>query len=317
MRVVARDLLYFLDEQIAEASNRFAKTAYQNVKKIIASQPSDFLVVSTRADGTPRRDPILSTLSLTSHMTEKLYVFAEQLATGQITVDTDKRARAEFFEEASKFLGVGPKLAATLFELGARNTSDLRKPQFIKHLPDQVQTQLKYGVPELIPYEAIQKLSKILESNSDPQARPTIVGSFRRKKPLLKDLDILLCAPTSDTSALLKYHQYLSDEFGDVPLLTRGKKKLSLLIPTGKKKKYMKADVFLTSPDSYFTQLFYSTGSKDFNIRVRKHAARQGLMVNQYGIWRGEEKLNSPSDDERRLCEIIGVEYLEPQDRVG
>lgn len=318
-KIHSGDLLYFLDEQIASASNRFAKSAYQKAKATIKAQGSDFPVLT----GT-KRNPILASLPLTEHMIAKLYEFAERLAAGEVEIDQASHMRADFISKASGFLGIGEKLATTLFDAGAHSVGDLSKPKFCKLLPKQVQIQLQYGAPSMIPYQEIEAIASVLQSfpakfargaGVCPQYPPAIVGSFRRRKPLLKDLDILICA-TSGTRALAAYHDYLSSKFGEVPLLTRGPKKMSVLVLLGAKK-YIKADVFFTTPDTYYSHLFYATGSKEFNIRVRKQAARLGLMLNQYGIWKDGVKLNSPADDEAALCAMLGVEYLAPPDRLG
>jgi DNA polymerase (family 10) len=44
-------------------------------------------------------------------------------------------------------------------------------------------------------------------------------------------------------------------------------------------------DVFLVPEESYPFALFHYTGSKTFNIRTRSYVKRNGMLLNQYGLY--------------------------------
>jgi len=61
------------------------------------------------------------------------------------------------------------------------------------------------------------------------------------------------------------------------------------------------------------TALFYFTGPKDFNIKVRTIALRRGLKINEYGVFRGEEKLAGKTEEE--IFDLLEMKYLDPKER--
>lgn len=56
------------------------------------------------------------------------------------------------------------------------------------------------------------------------------------------------------------------------------------------------------------------TGPKEFNRWIRIQAAQKGMKLTQHGLYKGEIALLE-SFDERRIFDILGLEYLGPQER--
>jgi DNA polymerase (family 10) len=59
--------------------------------------------------------------------------------------------------------------------------------------------------------------------------------------------------------------------------------------------------------------MLYSTGSKENNIRMRAKAKSQGLLLNQYGLFKKGEKINLKT--EKDYYDYLGMKYLEPHER--
>ncbi len=87
--------------------------------------------------------------------------------------------------------------------------------------------------------------------------------------------------------------------------------------------KYYAVDLFLATQEEKPYALFHYTGGKDYNIRVRAHAKRNGYVLNQYGVFCASTSTNkkrAPGSKgirtERELIEFLGVTYRTPRNRV-
>ena len=61
--------------------------------------------------------------------------------------------------------------------------------------------------------------------------------------------------------------------------------------------------------------MLHHTGSKTFNIKIRVHAKKMGLKLNQYGIFKSNKKISKKFKSERDILSYIGVKYLTPKER--
>ena len=77
-------------------------------------------------------------------------------------------------------------------------------------------------------------------------------------------------------------------------------------------------DLMLTPRAEYPYALLYFTGSKAFNIRVRRAALEKGLSLNEYGLTllKGSLKRLPRIESEHQLLEYLIGEYVEPKDRI-
>ena len=116
------------------------------------------------------------------------------------------------------------------------------------------------------------------------------------------------------------------EEVKDIDLLLITKKKLDLEIPNsvlkldGKYhkqfylKKYKKnLDIFITHPKYKIFALFHYQSPRRYVIRVRKQAKRLGYKLNQYGLFRGKERVYIKS--ERHLVKKLGLHWRKLNDR--
>jgi hypothetical protein len=70
----------------------------------------------------------------------------------------------------------------------------------------------------------------------------------------------------------------------------------------------LQADLRFVASRSYGAALHYFTGSKDHNIAIRNMGVKAGLKVNEYGVFRGEERCWRTEADVYRL---FGMDYIE------
>jgi DNA polymerase (family 10) len=80
----------------------------------------------------------------------------------------------------------------------------------------------------------------------------------------------------------------------------------------------MQVDLWIVPSESWGSALNYATGSKNHNVHLRMLAGQNGMTVNEYGIFRlcgdvAGDKLGGA--DEHDLYRLLGIPYVEPQDR--
>ncbi|RQT58639.1 DNA polymerase/3'-5' exonuclease PolX [Burkholderia cepacia] len=106
-------------------------------------------------------------------------------------------------------------------------------------------------------------------------------GSFRRRRETVGDLDILVTArdPQAVADAFVGY--------GEVArVLAHGKTKSSVVLASG-----LQVDLRVVDADAFGAALVYFTGSKAHNIALRRIAQAGGLKINEYGVFRGDERI--------------------------
>jgi len=284
------ELQAILYEERAGVSNRYAKAAYDRVIKILGAETGQ---VSRKR---------IAELPLTGHMKEKLTRFLDE----KRRPDPEKVLRLEL----STILGLGEKKIDELIAAGLTNTKHLSQARWSGLLNADTLAIIRHKPLRQIPHEEIRKIQKVLEWNG-----AQLVGSFRRQKSFSRDIDVLVMS--ADKDALKQYAEHLAKYF-ETTTYAVGDDKMSVIIEVGPATKdrgisrVFKLDAFRCTPDEYWTHLLYSTGSKEFNVRMRARAKRMGLLLNQRGLFRDGQKINSPDDDERALFAMVDMEYVEP-----
>lgn len=253
-------------------------------------------------------DKKIDALDLTPHMKDKLKKMLKQkppaIKPAQLKKDLDK------------LLGIGEKKANELIELGLKNINQLHQKKWFNLLHKDTQLMLQHKPLRKIPHNDIKKIEKKLTGFTLHNSHVVITGSYRRKKPFSKDIDVLLRAEKEEH--LDDYINYLKKKFNnEVYLYSKGSDRISLIIKPFKNEevKY-KVDIFRASPETYYTNLLYSTGPKEFNIKMRLKAKRAGLLLNQNGFYKNGEKINKNTDDEVKLFSIVKMEYVAPENRI-
>jgi DNA polymerase/3'-5' exonuclease PolX len=76
-------------------------------------------------------------------------------------------------------------------------------------------------------------------------------------------------------------------------------------------------DIRFVDYASYYAALMYFTGSKHFNIAVRRRALEMGYSLNEYGLHEAddESKTPIPVESEKKIFDLLGIDYVAPTDR--
>jgi DNA polymerase (family 10) len=128
-----------------------------------------------------------------------------------------------------------------------------------------------------------------------------IAGSFRRARETVGDLDILVA--TRDAAAVMqRFVQY--EEVREV--LAAGEARGSVVLKCG-----LQVDLRLIEPPAWGAALLYFTGSKAHNIALRKLAQEAGLKLNEYGLFRGRQRIAGGSEEE--VYAALGLDWIPPE----
>lgn len=132
-----------------------------------------------------------------------------------------------------------------------------------------------------------------------------IVGSYRRKKSTVKDIDVIVECEKSEFSKVL---ERLEQDPNYKHTVTGN----DIIRGTYQGFDF---DVSRVVPGEWATYLLYRTGSASFNIAIRSLAKKKGLSLNEHGLFNRETGEQIPTPTEESVFEALGIDYVEPQNR--
>ena len=141
-------------------------------------------------------------------------------------------------------------------------------------------------------------LCKSLEASAE---RVAYGGSLRRMKEIVHDIDIL--AASTDVENTMK--TFLNLPFIEA-VLAQGPTKASVRVQDD-----LQVDLRVVELKSWGAAMHYFTGSKAHNIRMRERAIRQGLKLNEYGLFDANDKYVVGAQEEE-IFEKLGLPYIPP-----
>jgi len=219
--------------------------------------------------------------------------------------------------ELLKIQGLGPKSIALLYEHhGVKSVDDLERicqAQQLRKLP-RMGAKLEEKVLRSI--EAYRKsagrfllsfASRIAEELSgEMRALPGIerieaAGSLRRGRETVGDLDLLVTGPGAGQAMdLLVKHPKTQEVLG------LGENKASVLFGLER----MQVDLRALAHESFGAALQYFTGSKEHNVVLRTRAIRQGLTLNEYGLFTIENNERVAGESEEEIYQKLGFPWI-------
>ena len=132
-----------------------------------------------------------------------------------------------------------------------------------------------------------------------------IVGSIRRRRPVVNDIDIVL---VPRDRAMLDYVLMSLSKNG---LMTMSGPKISRLTM-----ERIPLDIYYATEETWATLLLIRTGSRGSNIRLAAAAKDKGwrLAASGDGLF-NEDDVRIAGDTEQSIFEALGLRYLEPWER--
>ena len=128
--------------------------------------------------------------------------------------------------------------------------------------------------------------------------RVEVAGSYRRAKEVMKDLDLVIS--TADPAAVV---EHICSWPRSAEVVARGESKTSLRCPGG-----LGVDFRIVEDSQFPFALCHFTGSKEHNTEMRARAKKQGLKLNEYGLFRGDELAECGSEEE--IHRALGLDFI-------
>ena len=211
---------------------------------------------------------------------------------------------------------IGPKTIAKLHdELGISSIADLEEAAKLHNLETlpglgtKVEENILKGIAQYRRYKGRVLLSEALPraelivtelKKLDAVDKIIIAGSLRRMRETIGDIDILVVS---------KRPQVVMDAFtnldGVEDIVAKGNTKSSIIL------KGIDVDLRVVAETAFGAAAHYFTGSKHHNIRIRELGMKQGLKINEYGIFRGDERIGG--EDEADVFASVGLAYIPPE----
>lgn len=244
---------------------------------------------------------------------------AEYLETGDLAYYRDLRADLPIDIEAlTRVEGVGPTTAKRLYQdLGVQTLEDLEraaregKIAELEGFGETSQQNILDHIERAKAGEARMLLGRAFPIADTVEARleaapafdrVDIVGSFRRRRPTVGDIDILAAA--SDPEAAMEAF-CTHDDVNEVR--SRGDTKASVVVSGG-----LQMDLRLVEEAAYGAAMIYFTGSKDHNIALRNRAIDQDRKLNEYGLFEGDDTRLAGAT-EQEVYEALGLAWIPPE----
>lgn len=184
---------------------------------------------------------------------------------------------------------------AQLPGMGAKKVENIRKGL---ELLETASSQLSIGMATMVVAQAIEYLRK---SAGESIGRISPAGSVRRYKETVHDIDIL--AETEQGAEVIQIFTHMP---GVTQVLGAGATKGSVVI-NGR----VQVDLRAVPPESYGAAQQYFTGSQAHNVRLREIAKKMGLKINEYGVFRGEDKIGGAREEE--IYAALGLDCPAPE----
>lgn len=141
---------------------------------------------------------------------------------------------------------------------------------------------------------------EVLKALAPACTQAEVMGSYRRQKPDLKDVDILLIG---DPREALKIISTLGEDVVMAGEFIIRFHYHGILF-----------DLTFTKKETWGAAVLYRTGSQAFNINCRGKAKAKGMKLNEYGLFDRNEVLIE-AESEAGILRHLGIGWVEPKDR--
>ena len=245
-------------------------------------------------------------------------VITSYLETGEVELLTKLRTRVPIkIMELDAIPGVGPKTIKLVYEeLGITDLEGIERAALegklsgLPGLGKKTEVQILSGIGIVksgIDRTRLDDALSIAESIENelrklPGVHQLVVaGSARRRRETVGDIDILVDA--SDSKLVMETFVGLSDVSS---ITAHGETKSSVRLTGG-----LQIDLRVLPADSFGAGLQYFTGRVDHNVCLRSIAQKKELRLNEYGLFKDEEKIAGA--EEEGIYKALGLDMIIPE----
>lgn len=308
-------IFYEMADILEMQGDRWRPIAYRNAARTIDSLKENIKTIYQKGG--------LKKLNQIPNIGEALAQKIEQyIKTGKIkTYQRLLKQIPKHLKELMKVPGLGPKRIKKLHDiLKITNINQLEKAAKF-HKISKLEGFGEESERDILDAIALskQEKGKILLKEAEKEANNiikqlkslkevkqiSIAGSTKRKKPFVRDLDILASSnhPEKITNAFTKIKNIQK-------ILNKGSTKATIILKSG-----IQADIRVIKPVSWGAALLYFIGSKNYNISLRRIAIKKGLKLSEYGLFNKKTGKMLPSSTEELITNRLKVKWLKPKDR--
>lgn len=212
--------------------------------------------------------------------------------------------------------GVGPVIANEFIDQGYTNLNELSNNKNLLYpqlLGIKWYLHLQFNIPQVEMDYIASKIHHLFKQSNI--LKYDFVGSYRRKELFSSDIDILI--NSDDDNITIDY-------------IINILKKKNLIMGDLYKSEYKylgiiqfygfnahRIDIFLAKPSYYYFSLLSFTGSKKFNILMRRQAHTLGYSLTEYGIKKYLGSYLPPLYSEEQIFNFLKVKYIPPEGRTN
>lgn len=306
---IAADFDELADLLEIEGANPFRIRAYRNAARTLRDLPGDVTAMLEK------REDLTELPGIGKDLAAKIKEIVETGTAAML--EEHRRTVPATLTELLKIPGIGPKRVKALYhDLGIRTLDQLQKAAeegrvrtlrgfgekteryLLHHLKARTGEEKRFKLAVATQYaEAL--IAYLKESPGVKQV--VAAGSYRRAKETIGDLDILVTAAPG-SSVMDRFVSYPEVE----EVLAQGATKASLRLACK-----LQVDVRVVPGESYGAALQYFTGSKAHNVALRQMAQQQGLKINEYGVFKGEQSVAGATEES--VYASVGLPWIPPE----
>ena len=296
--------------EVSEEANFFRVRAYRNAARAIRDCPRQLADLDAKALG--------EIPGIGADLARKIQTLLE---TGSLPLHRDLQAKVSpGLLELLRIPGLGPKRVRLLGErLKIRDAADLKRAaeagalRTIRGFGEKIEERILQslarfqaeGVKRLQYAEAEKLADEILAhlKKSPAVECVEIAGSFRRRRETVGDLDVLAISakPERVVERFLKFPPVRT-------VLGAGQTKATVVLSGG-----LQVDLRIVPRKSYGAALIYFTGSKAHGVHIRRVAQDRGLLLNEYGLMRGNKTIAGATEED--VYRALGLDWMPPEMR--
>ncbi|MGC9324692.1 MAG: DNA polymerase/3'-5' exonuclease PolX [Desulfomonilia bacterium] len=292
-----------------EGANQFRVRAYRNAARIIGSQSRSV------AEMVKNEEDLTTFSGIGKDLAGKIREIVETGSLPQL--EKIQKQLPEGLSDLMKIPSLGPKRISQIHkELGVSTRDDLlhaardgkirslegfgekTEQKILEELQDSESEE--HRTKYITAREIVESIMAYLDEMKAIKTA-VVAGSFRRRKESVGDIDILV---TCSKSKQVMDHFTEYEDVVDV--ISKGSTRSSVLLRSG-----LQIDLRAVPKVSLGAALHYFTGSKAHNIAIRKIGRKKHLKINEYGVFRGDERIAGKTEEE--VFQQIDLPFIEPE----
>ena len=291
-----------------KGDNPFKVRAFSNASRILETLTSDLEKLVSE-------NKLISIKGIGAHLAQTI---AELVKTGLSSEHQKlKKSLPEGLFELLKLPGLGPKKVKMLYE--KLKITSLRELEYacnenrllkLTGFGEKTQNKIKESIKNFLSYQgqhlypkAEHEALKIFEHlRKDKNVeRIEIAGSLRRRKEVVKDIDIVIA--TEKPTAVMKVF-VTQKEVATVQ--QEGETKSSVILKSG-----IQTDLRCVTGKEFPYALHHFTGSREHNTAMRTLAKNKGMKLNEYGLFKGEKLIVCKTEED--IFSKLGLVFIPPE----